>query len=44
MAKDKLGESDKPDWSGPKAIKFEKYESPRPRHMIAETSDGNGKE
>lgn len=25
MAKDKLGENDKPDWSGPTATKFDKY-------------------
>jgi hypothetical protein len=25
MAKDKLGENDKPDWTGPTATKFDKY-------------------
>lgn len=25
MAKDKLGENDKPEWTGPTATKFEKY-------------------
>ena len=25
MAKDKLGENDKPEWVGPTATKFEKY-------------------
>jgi hypothetical protein len=25
MPKDKLGEDDKPDWSGPTATKFDKY-------------------
>lgn len=25
MPKDKLGENDKPDWSGPAAAKFDKY-------------------
>ncbi|KAF3032865.1 hypothetical protein E8E12_003276 [Didymella heteroderae] len=27
MPKDKLGENDKPDWSGPTATKFDKYAS-----------------
>jgi hypothetical protein len=29
MAKDKLGENDKPEWAGPTATKFEKYVSDR---------------
>lgn len=35
MANDKLGENDKPDWSGPTANKFDKYGAPRPSTLVA---------
>jgi hypothetical protein len=40
MPKDKLGEDDKPDWSGPTATKFDKYAHIAVRCMSIEWTAG----